>query len=122
MADHLITTKPGLTDCNRCHTPVLAATVGGLDRHIDPVTLNVGGMLAALSGGVALFLQRGTLIYTLDPEHVGSGQPLTVLPEHVCGRDVPDRFIDPDHMSAAIALVQLLLGATPVPAEATPPY
>lgn len=122
MSDHLITTAPGLTDCAQCHKPVLAATVDGLDRHIDPVTLNGDGMTQAAFGGVALFLQRGTMLYRLTAHHVMGSQPLTVMPEHRCGVTVPYRFIDADHMSAAIALVRLLLGATPVPAEATPPY
>lgn len=122
MSDHLITTPPGLTVCTKCHTPVLAATIGGLDRHVDPAALTPEGQLRAAERGLALFLLRGDRLYRLTAEHVmASGAAMTVMPEHTC-RPVPDRFIDGVHMEAAIFLVTNLLGATAVDTEATPPY
>lgn len=124
MSDHLITRPPGITTCGECRTTMLAATIGGLDRHVDPVALNTDGMLAAARAGIPLFLQRGSLLYTLAPEHIAAGEPLVVMPAHTCGRPAPHRFIDADRMVAAVALVTLLLGGTPVPVEVnnTPPF
>lgn len=125
MSDHLITKPPGVTTCHRCGRSIFAATIGGLDRHIDRDALTPAGMLRATEAGIPLFLLRGHLLYTLAPEHFDSGQPLTVLPEHTC-RPIPSYLVDSGgvHMEAAVALATQLLGATPVVAEVnhTPPF
>lgn len=121
MADHLITTRPGLTVCGRCRVPVLAAVIGGLDRHVDPVALNREGVHQASRGGLAVFALRGDTLYRLPRTDV-TADALTVMPEHICNRPVPDRFVSAAHMEAAIHLVTRLLGAQAVVTEDTPPY
>jgi hypothetical protein len=115
--DHLITTRPGLTLCNQCCRPVLAAVVGGLERHVDTAALTPDGELQALRHGLATFELRGEVLARRSVEHIRAGATGAVLAEH-SHFAIPDRFVDGSRMAAAIGLVARLLGATPVVAEA----
>jgi hypothetical protein len=122
--DHLITTPPTLTVCGTCHTPVLAALVGGLERHVDTAALTPDGELQALRHGLATFELRGEVLARRSVEHIRAGATGAVLAEH-SHHPIPDRFVDGSRMAAAIGLVVRLLGATPVAAEANdapPPF
>jgi hypothetical protein len=123
VSHHLVTTPPTITVCGTCHAPVLAAVVGGLERHVDPATLTADGQLHAARAGLALFVLRGSTLYRLTAEHVRADPGGTVLAEHT-HHPIPDRFVDGGHMAAAICLVARLLGATSVVAEANdaPPF
>jgi hypothetical protein len=126
MSDHLITTAPSLTMCSTCQRPVLAAVIGGIERHVEPEAINHQGQLVAADNGLALFLLRGNYVYALTVEHIAGGQPLTVLVQHTC-RPIPERFLDRGgvQMELATALVIKLLGATAVDTgvvSTTPPF
>jgi hypothetical protein len=122
MSDHLITTAPTITVCAQCHAPVLAAVVGGLERHVDTAALNPVGELQALTAGLPTFELRGGLLMRRTVEHIRAGATGPVLAEH-SHHAIPDRFIDQTAMATALRLVSRLLGATPVDTEAndTPP-
>jgi len=86
---HFITTRPTLTTCRTCHRPQLAATVGGIDRHIDPAPLTAAGELAALLHGQATYNLAGPLADHLirrTVHHIRGGQRtgLPVVADHTC--------------------------------------
>lgn len=86
---HLITTTPSLTACHRCRLPLLAATVGGLDRHIDPQPLQQAGELAALLAGRTTYDLRGELLIRRTRWRIAGGRrDLPVLAEHYCSKEV----------------------------------
>lgn len=100
---HLITTTPTATTCRHCRRPILAATIGGLDRHLDLVQLTPAGELAALLAGRATFTLRGDLLARRTVHHIRGGSPTPVLPEHACPG------VDPTHVAADQAAVTALL-------------
>lgn len=121
----MITTTPSLITCRRCHTPVLAATVGGLDRHVDTATLNDVGELAALVEGRATFtLAAEDYLARRTVHHIAAGPARRpVLAEHNC-RPTPDHHIDHAWTLVAQALLSSVLGVT-VPTganDSTPPF
>lgn len=118
---HLITEPPTATTCTRCRQPVLAATVGGLDRHVDPTAVTQAGELAALLASLASFEVRGNLIVHRTVWMIRADAQGPVLVEHTC-RPIPDCYVDPVAMAAAVALVARLLDATPVDTGDTPPF
>lgn len=114
---YLITTAPTLTTCRKgCGRPVLAATVHGLDRHVDTATLSHPGELAAILDGRATYhvtaadyLVRRTVL------HIAADTRRPVLADHACS-EIPDHHIDHAWTLAAQALLQDALGATVIPA------
>jgi len=118
----LITTVPSLTICRRvvdhrngriCKRTVLAATVGGLDRHVDTATLNDVGELAALIDGRATYAVVAADYLSRRTVHdISAGAPKRpVLADHNC-QEIPDHHIDHAWTLAAQALLQNALGAT----------
>lgn len=118
----LITTVPTLTICRRvvdhrngrmCKRPVLAATVGGLDRHVDTATLNDVGELAALIEGRATYaLVAQDYLSRRTVHDISAGAPKRpVLADHTC-KEIPDHHIEQAWTLAAQALLQNALGAT----------
>lgn len=120
-SEHLITTAPSLTHCGSCHRLVLAATVTGLDRHIDVDPLTDHGELAALLAGRPSYNLVGELLIRRTPERIRLSEPATVLAEHDCA-PTPPEHVDRAHMTAAIWLVQHLLGAQVIDDRVTPPF
>lgn len=125
---YLITTSPSLTVCRKCRHRVLAATVGGIDRHVDPVPLNALGEFRALVSGVVTYELRGDFLFRRTKAHIsaGVGSPeASVLPAHTCYM-IPDTMIDHSHMDRAIRLCQQLLGTEVIPGfnddEQAPPF
>lgn len=110
---HLITTAPSLTVCRRCKRPVLAATVGGIDRHVDTATLNDVGELAALIEGRATYaLVAHDYLSRRTVHDISAGAPKhPVLADHVC-KEIPDHHIEHAWTLAAKALAISALGAT----------
>lgn len=110
---HLITTAPSLTKCRRCHRQVLAATVGGLDRHVDTATLNDAGELAALLSGLATYaLVAEDYLSRRSVVAISAGPPKRpVLADHAC-RVIPEHHIAHEWTAAAKALLTVTLGAT----------
>lgn len=109
---HLITTAPSLTKCRSCNRQMLAATIGGVDRHVDTATMNDVGELAALVEGRATFaLVTHDYLVRRTVHHIsaGTGQR-PVLAEHTC-RPTPDHHIDHAWTLAALAMLQSALGA-----------
>jgi hypothetical protein len=106
----MITTAPDLTHCYRCGGLVLAATVAGLDRHVDVDPLTQLGELAALLAGRPTYNLSRELLVRRSPERIRHGEPGTVLAEHNC-TPTPPEHVDGAHMTAAIWLVQHILGA-----------
>jgi hypothetical protein len=110
---HLITTRPGLIHCRTCRRPVLAATVGGLDRHIDPVPLTEPGELAALLAGRPTYDLAGSMADHLirrTVHHIRAGaRRLPVVALHDCAPPDP-AHVDHTHLEKAAALVRRLLG------------
>jgi len=113
----LITTSPTLIRCARCNRPVLAATVGGLDRHVDPATLNQAGELAAiLEGRATYFLATEDYLVRRTVEHIkGASVQRPVLADHAC-RSVDTRHVDEAWTAYGVALISHLLGGTVIPA------
>lgn len=122
---HFITTAPTTTTCSRCSSPLLAATVGGLDVHVDPVALNDLGELSVLLDGRATYeISSAELLTRRRPERIRAGKPATVLGAHAC-MPVVDAHVDHRALAQAGALVRSLLGATSVKDEdpdAPPPF
>jgi hypothetical protein len=107
-----ITTAPSFTKCHRCHRPVLAATVGGLDRRVDAATLTQAGELAALLEGRATFhLASQDYLVSRNVLHIKSDTQRPVLAEHAC-KEVPDHLIDHAWTWAAMALIASACGGT----------
>lgn len=119
---HFITTAPSLTVCAGCRTPILAVTVGGLDRHIDLTPLTDAGELAALLAGRATYDLRGEHLIRRYVERVAAGRrELPVLAGHAC------RVIDPGHVDQAAAgavagLLARLAGADDAPLLDSAPF
>jgi hypothetical protein len=121
---HLITTRPTVTRCGRCRRTILAATIGGIDRHIEPTTLNDLGELAALVAGKTTYDQRSELIIRrgVDKLRQPRHPHVPVLADHDC-QPVPEEYVDQSHMYLAMALVATKLGATLVSDTAQrPPF
>jgi hypothetical protein len=123
IGPHFITTSPSPTICKKCNAQVLAATVGGLDYRVDVVPLTVAGELEVLIRGGYTFELRNELLIRRTVQHIGAGLPdhAPVLAAHSC-RPVADEHINHLHLEVASALVRLLLGGTPVPAEEQVPF
>ena len=122
--EHLITTAPSLIQCQTCHRPVLAATVGGLDRHIDTACLNPAGELAALLSGRSTYEMRNDMLVRRGPEKIRAGSPgAPVLAEHSCA-PVPENHIEHAWTAAAVATVIQAVGGVVVgdTASFTPPF
>lgn len=118
---HMITTAPKLTVCWKCKRPVLAATLGGIDRRVDTATLNDAGELAALLEGRATFgLVGGEYLARRTVAHIKSDRQLPVLAEHAC-KEIPDHHIEHAWMLAAQALILSTIGATVSPVTGDQP-
>jgi hypothetical protein len=119
---YFITTNPGTTHCPRCHRIVLAATVDGLDTLVDTEALTDLGELSALLARRPTFNLIGERLVHRSPERIRNGGPGTVLAGHDC-TPTPPEHVDPAHMTAAIFLVQQLLGGRVVAdANPNPPF
>ncbi len=102
---HLITTTPSLITCRRCSRPVLAATVGGLDVHVDTACLNEAGEVMALIEGRSTYNLVGERLYRRGPEKIREGgRTAPVLGKHSCA-PVPDEHIDPVWSEVATAII-----------------
>jgi hypothetical protein len=106
---------------------VLAATVGGLDRHVDPVPLNDLGELQAVLRGVRTYELHSEILVRRGVERIrkGSLPSIPVLPEHT-HHPVPGHLTDHRHLAQAILLCKKLLGATVLPGspdyDGPPPF
>lgn len=132
--EHLITTAPSLTICRKvvekrtgrmCKRPVLAATVGGLDRKVGTETLNDTGELAALLAGrrsYALVAQDYLAPRTVHSILAGPARR-PVLADHDCA-PIPDHHIEHAWSLAAQALCSATLGATVIETsgDSQPPF
>lgn len=123
---YLITTTPSLIQCYGCNRPVLAATVGGLDRHIDTACLTPAGELAALLQGRSTFELHNDVLIRRGPEKIRAGLPgRPVLAEHSCD-PVPDHHIEHVWTAAAMATVIQAVGGVVVgggsAGSTTPPF
>lgn len=123
---YLITTTPSLVTCRRvvnqrtgqmCNRLVLAATVTGIDRHVDPATLNDAGELAALMAGRATYhLATQDYLVRRTVEHIrGESVKRPVLADHICAR-VDPRHVDEAWTAYSVALITSLLGGSVIPA------
>lgn len=96
---HFITTSPIAISCDGCGRPVLAATVGGIDRHVDPTPLNPAGELAALLGGRPTYDLTGAgadhLIRRTAIRITAGRARGPVLADHTC-QPTPTAHIDHD--------------------------
>ena len=102
---YLITTSPSLIKCGKCGRPVLAATVQGLDRHIDTACLTQLGELAVLLEGRTTFNLRHDVLSVRGPDKIRAGtRGAPVLAQHAC-KDTPEEHIDPAWSLAAMALI-----------------
>lgn len=119
----LITTAPSLINCYRCKRLVMAATVGGMDVHVDTATLNEIGELAALvSGRRTYHLVTRDYLVRRTAHHISTGQVRSpVLAEHACD-PIPDHHVDHAWTLNAHALLYDRLGATVARIGATPPF
>lgn len=124
---HFITTRPALIPCAHCPAHLLAATVLGIDRHIDTVPLTPAGELAALLTGRATYnlagLNRDHLVRRTVHHIRGGNRRLPVVADHNC-RPTDPGHVDHVHLEAAVALVQHLLGGQLITTGGTdaPPY
>lgn len=115
---HLVTETPSLITCAKCRAPVMAATVGGLAWHIDTVAINQLGEFDVLMQGRATFNLSGDRLWQRSPEKIASGKSAQpVLPEHKCGRVVPDAHMDHAWLEAATAIVIKACGGVVVGGE-----
>lgn len=122
---YLITTAPSLIQCQTCDRPVLAATVGGLDRHIDTACLNPAGELAALLQGRPTFELHNDRLIRRGAEKIRAGRTgHPVMAEHSCD-PVPNHHIEHAWTAAAMATVIHAVGGVVVGDTAsytTPPF
>lgn len=121
-----ITTAPMLTTCTRCNKAVLAATVRGLDVHVDYACLNDAGELAALLEGRKTYtLVAQDYLAIRTRYNIAAGPPeRPVLADHAC-RPVPPHHIEIKWSQAAQGLLTVLLpGAVPIDSDvdAPPPF
>lgn len=116
-----ITTAPTITTCFRCGHLVLAATIGGLDYHVDVDPLTEMGELWALMAKRSTFDLTGERLVYRTPERIRHHPPTTVLAQHTCV-PTPQEHISAVHMTAAICLVQQLLGAEVLDTTTTAPF
>lgn len=108
---YLITTSPSLTECMVCGRPVLAATVGGLDKHIDTATLSDTGELVALLSRCKTYELHGDELVERSAARIGSTeQHAPVLADHRCGRITPVNEISAKWSAQAAALIVRALG------------
>lgn len=115
-----ITTAPSLINCPKCHRPIMAATVRGLDEHLDTAMLNPMGELMALMEGRRTFDLRGDYIGLRNKEKIAAGhRDAPVVARHAC-KDVPREHLDPAWMEAAIAIVVNACGGVIVGHDVTP--
>ena len=115
-----ITTAPSLINCPRCNRPVMAATVRGLDEHLDTAMLNPLGELAALLEGRRTFDLRGDYIGLRNKEKIASGKrDSPVVARHAC-KDTPPEHMDPAWMEAAIMIVVQACGGVIVGSDVGP--
>lgn len=122
--EYLITTTPSLITCRLCGSPLLAVTVGGIDRHIGTACLNPAGELAALLAGRSTFELHGEVLVRRYPEKILAGKPgAPVLADHSCDR-VPDHHIEHAWTAAAMATVIAAVGGVVIgdTASFTPPF
>ena len=122
----LITTAPSLITCRRCKQPVLAATVGGMDVHVDTATLNDVGELAALIEGRTTYeLVTADYLVRRSTHHISAGPAKhPVLATHSCA-PTPEHHVNHAWTLAAQALLSTALGLTVSPDGASdddPPY
>lgn len=108
-----ITTAPGLMTCPRCNKAVLAATVRGLDVHVDTACLNDAGELAALLSGRKTYeLVAQDYLSVRRPRDIAAGPPRRpVLADHAC-RATPPHHIELKWSQAAQGLLSVLLPGT----------
>lgn len=121
---HFITTEPSLITC-RCGQPILAATVGGLDKHIDPTPLTEAGELAALLTGRSTYDLAGARrdhLIRRDIHRIHAGRQHPVLAEHRCGAGPAPGHVDHAHLQTATDLVRRLLGGQVITTDDNPPY
>lgn len=119
---HLITTYPTITTCYRCSAPVLAATISGLDVHVDPVALNDLGELTVLLSGRHSYEMRGEELFLRRPEHIRASRSGFVLGAHGC-EPVSEEHTDHTALARAESLVRSLLGVAPDEnSDAPPPF
>lgn len=118
---YLITTYPSLTKCSKCRRMVLAVTVTGLDRHIDPTALNEVGELAALIEGRKSYELHASTMVSRGKYQLGRPRLVNtpVMADHNC-KTPPQAHCDQQEMDRALALVRRLLGAEEVVADEPP--
>jgi len=109
---HLITTAPKLINCRDCGRPLLAVTVGGLDRHVDPAPLTELGELVALLAGRTTYDLSGPMADHLirrNVHRIAAERSRPVIATHAC---VPPEqgHVDHGHLDRAAGLVRRLLG------------
>lgn len=113
---HLITTAPRRTTCERCKRVVLDGIADGMPYRADAIPLNTHGELAALTTGRRLYRILAERLTPRDHYDMASdvrfGRP-AVTATHTC-TPVDPTHIDPGHIA-----VFLKLTADPTP-EATP--
>lgn len=110
---HLITTAPNVITCRSCGRPLLAVTVGGLDRHVDPAPLTELGELAALMSGRVTYDLSGSLADHLirrTVHRIAVPRGLPVVAEHRCDSQPDSTHVDHGHLDRAVGLVRRLLG------------
>lgn len=118
---HFITTTPNLIHCAHCQRPLLAATVDGLDTHIDPTPLTPAGELTALLTGRPTYDLRGELLARRTAVRIrGGNRDLPVVAEHTC-RPTQPAHIDHAHLEATAALLQRLTGGQVAAADPNQP-
>jgi hypothetical protein len=122
---YLITTSPSMTTCSMCHRPVLAATIGGLDRHVDLAALNDHGELVALLSGCQTYELHGDELVPRSPGMIAKATASPVLASHRHGIEVPADQIDVAVSARAVVLIVTALGGVVVgksDRDATPPF
>lgn len=124
--EYLITTTPSLINCASCKKPILAVTIGGLDRHLGTETLNSTGELVALIARRSSYEMHGDLIFKRNVETIRSGGQAgsPVLADHSCDYVVPDDQIDHSFTTAAMTNVIRAMGGVIVGGAVsyTPPF
>jgi hypothetical protein len=94
-----------------CARPVLAATIGGLDKHVDTATLNETGELIALLSGCRTYELHGDELVQRSAGRIGSSeQTAPVVADHRCGRITPINEIDAKWSAVAAAMIVRALG------------
>jgi hypothetical protein len=97
MNQHLVTTLPSRSTCNRCRRPVLCGLDAGMPYSVDLVPMNVLGELTARLSERCTYRLRGGFVMYRGLSDIRAGTSDPVIAAHACEL-APIDHINPAHL------------------------